>query len=129
MENIRCNNSSLVCINHFRQSDYKIQGDRRLLNVQAVPSQFAPEIENDSEIPDNDDQKLENNERKNAVTSEQVNEQKNELKRLEAEKNFWKEECIVSKAHLVKLQEEYDKLSMNLSVCAILYSTVHREFI
>lgn len=115
MKNISCNNSSLVCINHFRECDYKISGGRWLLEPAAVPSQFEREFERSCEIRDDDDQTLQHDE--NTEAAEKVDGQKNELKQLEAEKNFWKEECMALTAKLVKAQEKYDKFSLNVSVC------------
>lgn len=113
MKNVTCNNSSLVCFNHFRKcDDYNICGKRWILNPKAVPNQFNREFEKTSEISDNS---MNNEDMLKCIESEKnekVDSQNTELERLEAEKNFWKEECMVLKAELVKTQEENNRLNI-----------------
>lgn len=112
MKNVGCNDSSLVCYNHFRKCDYKISGERWNLNPGAVPSQFDREFDRNSETVDsmNNDETLECDE--SGERTETVSEQNKELERLETEKNFWKEECIALSAQLLKTQQKNNELNL-----------------
>lgn len=112
MKNVKCNNSSLVCYNHFRQCDYRVQGKRWKLNFGVVPSQFKQDVEEEREIDDSmsNDETLKRN--GSVEETEQFGGQNEKLERLQAENLFWKEQCMSLKEQLLKAQQKNDELNL-----------------
>lgn len=115
MKNVDCNDSNLVCINHFNECDYKISSTRWTLNATVVPTLFnriceVVDDENESETLEHIT--LKQVEQLNSTKKNEDGGLHRKLEQLQAEKDYWKDECIALRAQLVKTQEENNKLNL-----------------